>query len=131
MATKKTADVAGDIRAANKALAKVFASGDAAGVAAKYTKGAILMPPNAGPTKGHKKIAAFWAGAIGMGVKSVSLRTTEVEAHGTTAIECGAYALKGENRATLDVGKYIVVWKREGGQWKLHRDIFNTNNPAA
>ena len=21
------------------------------------------------------------------------------------------------------------VWKREGGQWKLHRDIFNSSNP--
>jgi hypothetical protein len=31
----------------------------------------------------------------------------------------------------LDQGKYIVIWKREKGQWKLHRDIFNSSVPAS
>ena len=26
--------------------------------------------------------------------------------------------------------KYVVIWKREGKNWKLHRDIFNSDNPA-
>ncbi len=30
----------------------------------------------------------------------------------------------------LDAGKFIVVWKQEAGQWKLHRDIFNSSMPA-
>jgi len=30
----------------------------------------------------------------------------------------------------LDKGKYIVIWKQEEGQWKLHRDIFNSSMPA-
>ena len=29
----------------------------------------------------------------------------------------------------LDEGKYIVIWKREAGQWKLHRDILNRSMP--
>jgi ketosteroid isomerase-like protein len=29
----------------------------------------------------------------------------------------------------LDKGKYIVIWKQEDGQWKLHRDIFNSSMP--
>lgn len=29
------------------------------------------------------------------------------------------------------VGKYIVVWKDDGGTWKLHLDIWNTNTPLA
>jgi hypothetical protein len=28
-----------------------------------------------------------------------------------------------------DRGKYIVIWRKVGCQWKLHRDIFNTNMP--
>jgi len=27
-------------------------------------------------------------------------------------------------------GKYVVIWKRDGGQWKIHRDIWNTSMPA-
>ena len=27
------------------------------------------------------------------------------------------------------LGKFIVIWKEQGGQWKLHRDIFNSSIP--
>ena len=26
---------------------------------------------------------------------------------------------------SVTVSRYIVVWKRENGKWKLHRDIWN------
>ncbi len=55
---------------------------------------------------------------------------SEVDELGTTVIECGNYGLKGENEAALDCGKYIAVWKKEGGAWKLHRDVFNTDMAA-
>jgi hypothetical protein len=31
----------------------------------------------------------------------------------------------------LDKGKYIVIWKKEDGTWKLHRDIWTTSVPPA
>lgn len=119
------------IKAGNKSLLVALAAGDAAGVAAKYSKKAILMASGMPAQKGRKKIQAFWAAGISaMGVKSASLRTTEVDELGTTAIECGAYTLKGDKRVVLDVGKYVVVWKKEDGAWKLHRDIFNSDKAA-
>jgi len=27
-------------------------------------------------------------------------------------------------------GKYVVIWKRDGGQWRIHRDIWNTSMPT-
>jgi ketosteroid isomerase-like protein len=30
-----------------------------------------------------------------------------------------------------DKGKYIVVWKKEDGKWKLHRDLSNSDLPVA
>lgn len=129
MATAKKADIKETIKAANQNLAKIFASGDAKGVAGCYTKNAVLMPPNMKACKG-KQIQAFWEGAMAMGVKAVSLRTGTIEQHGTTAIETGVVTLKGDKGAVLDSAKYVVVWKREGKDWKLHLDIFNSNNPA-
>ena len=36
----------------------------------------------------------------------------------------------GEAQLTLGSGtavaKYVVVWKKADGQWRLHRDIWNT-----
>jgi ketosteroid isomerase-like protein len=53
-----------------------------------------------------------------------------VEAHGDMAYEVGKLTLKGEDGTVLDSGKYVVIWKRENGQWRLHRDIWNTSMPA-
>lgn len=131
MASKSAADVAATIRANNKALGAAVTAGNAKAIGGMYAKGALLMPPNAGLLKG-KAIAGFWQGAIDMGVKGATLKTREVEVlGGTTAIEVGTFALRGADKAVLDEGKYIVVWKKEGKEWKLFRDIFNTSRPAA
>jgi ketosteroid isomerase-like protein len=34
------------------------------------------------------------------------------------------------NGSVADAGKYIVIWKKDGGTWKLHRDIWTTSPPA-
>jgi ketosteroid isomerase-like protein len=62
-----------------------------------------------------------------MGIKEAGLETVEVEGHGDTAVEVGKFTLKSEGGQVLDQGKYIVIWKQEEGQWKLHRDIFNSS----
>ena len=130
MATAKKPSLADIIKANNKELGARLAAGDAKGMAALYTKSAVLMPPNSKACKGAKAIANFWAGAIAMGIKNASLRTVDLEQHGTTAVERGEATLKGEKGVVLYKAKYVVVWKREGKDWKLHIDIFNSNNPA-
>ena len=115
------------VKAANKVLMGHLAAGNATGVAGCYTKKALLLPPGAPLLKGAKNIAGFWAGAIAQGVKSAVIKTQEVDELGSTAIECGVFTLKGEGGAVLGAGKYVVVWKKEGGAWKLHRDIFNAD----
>ena len=55
------------------------------------------------------------------------LATSISEGHGNTAIEEGKYTLRGESGNVLDRGKYIVIWKQQVGQWKLHRDIWTTS----
>lgn len=65
-----------------------------------------------------------------MGIKAIKLEAIEVEGYGDTASEVGRYTLEGEGGQVLDKGKFIVIWKQEAGQWKLHRDIINTSMPA-
>jgi uncharacterized protein (TIGR02246 family) len=129
-APPKVASQKAAIEAANARFSADFAKGDAAAVAAHYTVGGQAFPPNGGVARGREAIAKLWKGAMDSGVKGVKLTVVEVEAHGDTAHEVGTYALVGEGEKTLDTGKYIVIWKREGGQWKIHRDIWNTSMPA-
>jgi uncharacterized protein (TIGR02246 family) len=124
-------DARGAIEAANKQFVAAFAKGDAAALAAMYTPGAMALPPNGEIAKGREAIQKIWRGAIDGGIKAVTLTTSEVESHGDTAHEVGNYEMKVDGGKVVDRGKYIVIWKREQGQWKLHRDIWNTNMPAA
>jgi hypothetical protein len=41
----------------------------------------------------------------------------------------GQYTLRGAGGAgdLIDRGKYIVIWKLIQGEWKLHRDIWNSS----
>ena len=39
--------------------------------------------------------------------------------------------ITGPDGKVIYDGKYICIWKREKGQWKIHRDIGNKNLPAA
>jgi ketosteroid isomerase-like protein len=125
---KKSSRVMTQIQAANKKLTTAIAAGDWEGAANMYSKSPLLMAPNMPNAKTKAKIKAFWAGAAEMGVKKATLKSTEVEADNDTAIEVGAYRLSGAKNKTLDTGKYIVIWKKEGKEWKLHRDIFNSNS---
>ena len=118
------------IEAANAKFSADYAKGDAAAVAAHYTATGQAFPPNGEIARGREAIQKVWRGAMDAGVKSVKLVTLEVEAHGDTAHEVGTYVLMGDGGKQLDSGKYVVIWKREGGQWKLHRDIWNTSMPA-
>ncbi len=127
-AAKKKLTTKDAIKAANKVLLRHLAAGNAAAIAACYSKKAVLLPPGAAALKGAKNIAGYWAGAIGQGVKTAKLKTQEVDELGTTAIECGVFTLKGAGGALLGAGKYLVVWKRQDRAWKLHRDIFNADS---
>ena len=123
-------DVRATIEANNKRWVEALGRGDAAGIAGLYTPNAQLLPANGTVVNGQQAIEKYWQGAIDSGFKSLTLTSVEVEACGDTAYEVGKYTVPGEAGKVLDTGDYIVIWKREKGQWKLHRDIWTTNTPA-
>jgi ketosteroid isomerase-like protein len=81
---------------------------------------------------GRPAIKQFFDGMVQqMGLPVLRLNTLQVEERGDTAWEVGAYTMKLGDIS--DAGKYIVVWKRLGDDWKLAADIWNTDSalPAA
>ena len=130
MTQSTSTEVRDAIAAAGENFMATFSRGDAAGLAAFYTENGQILPPNSDFVTGRQAIQAFWQGAMDMGIKSVKIEIVEVEGHGDTAIEVGKYTLSGEAGQVLDMGKYIVILKQVDGQWKLHREIFNSSMPA-
>ena len=103
--------------------------GDSTAMAAHYASDAILMPPNSEPVEGND-IVKFWGSIVRMGVKDLKLNITDISGDGDVYAETGTLELFGANEKSLDKGKYVVVWKKENGNWKMYRDIWNSNLPA-
>ena len=117
------------IEAANAQFSAAAAKGDGAGLAALYAADAQVLPAGSDVIRGPDAIQKFWQGALDSGIVGVGLKTLEVFADGSTATEVGQYELRDKAGKVLDHGKYIVVWRHEGGKWKLLRDMFSTNVP--
>lgn len=117
------------IDAVNQQFMAIFRSADPAALTALYTSNGQLLPPHGDIVTGTQAINKFWQGFLAPGI-AVTFKSLEVETHGDIGHEVAYYTVTDEGGKVLDTGKYIVIWKREGGQWKLHRDIWNTNTPA-
>ena len=44
--------------------------------------------------------------------------------------EEGLFTFADKGGTPLDKGKYIVLWKKVGGKWKLFRDCYNSDLPV-
>ena len=119
-------DVTSEIQKANEVFMKTFRSGDADAMAALYTPDGVLYPSNSEPLRGSENIKKFWEGVYESGLTDAQLETVSALAYGDIAIEEGNVNLYvGEQ--LVGVEKFIVVWHKENGKWKLHKDIFNSN----
>ena len=117
------------IEAVGKTMCERANAGNAAGVAEFYTEDAALMPPGAARLDGREAIQQYWQGLLDAGVGDILVTTQEVEEAGDSAVEIGSISATapgdGDARVAL-TGKYMVVYRRDGGgNWRLHRDIWN------
>jgi ketosteroid isomerase-like protein len=119
-----------EIAAANARFMEAFRAGDARAVTACYTSAAQLFPAGSDVVEGAEAITGFWRGGMEAGIANVRLDTAEVDERGDLAVEVGRYTLLAADGGTIDRGKYLVVWKREDGAARIHRDIWNTSVAA-
>ena len=108
---------------------------DAAGIAELYADDGTVMPPNAPIGKGHAAIQETWASMM----RTPGFDLTFVPEHiivsssGDMALDRGTYRLSvaPDGTAQTDTGKYVVVWRKIGSDWKAAADIFNSDLPAS
>ena len=112
----------------NDAWTAAFNKGDAAAVAALYTEDAYVLPPGSAMVKGRAAIEAFWRQAAQQ-MTDAKLTTLDVLPLGRSAArEIGTVTLKTKSQPPQEVvGKYVVVWRKVGRDWKLATDIWNTD----
>jgi uncharacterized protein (TIGR02246 family) len=118
-------DLKASIDQANRKFVEAYAKGDAASIAQLYTEQATILPPGAPVMKGRKAIEDFWKQAMSS-LKNVKLEAVDVQSFGKSAArEIGRFS--GDSGQQQVVGKYVVVWKKTGKDWRLDTDIWNTD----
>jgi len=111
------------IEAQSGSFTAALEKGDAAEAAQFFSADARLSVPGIdGVLEGRQAIEKFWQGALADGMKSLTLMPRDLEGPGELRIETGTYAAFGANHSELGRGEYLLVWKREDGAWRIHRD---------
>ena len=89
------------------------------------------MAPGERAVEGSAAIGARWARQLQLKDFKFSLtpQQLEISASSDLAYERGAYdfAATIPQGPITDTGKYVLVWQKVGGEWKVISDIFNSN----
>ena len=118
-----------EIEEANRNFMDLVAKGDSVGLANAYTIDAKFMNAGAPAVVGRANIQKAMAGIIKSGITKADIRLKEVYGTEDLIAEEGELTLYVKDMAVAEE-KYIVLWKKEDGKWKLFRDIFNSNLPT-
>ncbi len=134
-AQKPTVDT-GAITAAldslNKALIAAVAARDTDAVVGMYADDAHVLPANMPLADGHDAIRAMWVGMLSTpGLElSVTKSTPIITEAGDMIIDIGGYDMKStgaKGKTMEDVGKYVTIFKKVNGEWKIVVDTFNSD----
>lgn len=116
------------------AYVKATLAGDANAIAALYTEDAVEMPPNQPAVKGRAAILAYYEKQLSdpsMKISAFSLDHLETTSEGGVGYDVGTYrqTMTGGKAPMNDTGKFVVLLKKNGGQWRVAYAIYNSDQP--
>lgn len=108
---------------------------DVDGVANMYADDAIILAPGVPAAVGKAAIHTFLAGDIAGARKAgVNDAAGDINGSGTSGNlgwVSGAYSITDPAGKKVDSGKYTTLFKKTNNEWKIIRDTWNSDNPAA
>lgn len=96
-------------------------------IAASYTDDAKIFPNNMKILEG-KDIIKYWTLPEGISTSYHKITQSEITITKDTAYDYGYYEGKTKNSKGEEKtwgGKYVIVWKKINGDWKMYLDIWN------
>lgn len=113
-----------------RAFSKAFMAQDTDKIMSIYTKDASIFPNRRKIVSDRKTIRKYWS--FNAKVKNLyhKLMPEKIEILGNTAYDYGYYegTTEYEGKKRDFRGKYVVVWKKVKGVWKMYLDIWNSVN---
>jgi len=97
-------------------------------ISASYTRDAKIFPNNRKILTGKDSILAYWQLPEGIQISHHKLMPEEIKVIGQEAYDYGYYegtTQKANGEESSWKGKYVVIWRKEAGDWKMYLDIWN------
>lgn len=97
-------------------------------IGASYTNDAKIFPNNMNILTGQDSILAYWKLPEGIRIVHHKLMPEEIKVIGEEAYDFGYYegtTKKNDGEEISWKGKYVVIWRKENGSWKMYVDIWN------
>ena len=94
-----------------------------------FAKDAKAYPPNSDVVTGRAAIAAVNVEWVNYGIKEFTEESTSFYGNQDFLIDEGNYYLRFGDDDIIDKGKYINIWKKENGDWKIFSNMWNTSLP--
>src|ERR1051325_3508757 len=118
------------IRKADQDWLRVFAAKDLTQSVDFVLADGSVLAPNAPIATGHEAIGKLFEGFFSIPELKIEWHPSKVEAarSGELGYSTGAYQMtfKDTSGKTIeDHGKYVTVWKKQRGKWRVAYDIFN------
>ena len=116
------------IQSNTKKFSQAYVSEDYDAVANAYTEDAKIFPNNASIIKGREAIKERWASRNGYKVLYHEIISEEITFTNNFAYDYGYFVGKSQSYNGPVIswrGKYVVVWKKVGDNWKMYLDIWN------
>jgi len=97
-------------------------------IAASYTEDAKIFPGNIDIIAGQEDIKAYWILPEGVETAYHKVTSEEIKVIGNEAYDYGYY--EGRTKRGEEVsswrGKYVIIWQKIDGTWKMYLDIWNS-----
>ncbi len=109
---------------------KASARGGAAAWASFFAEDGMMMPAGGDIVTGRDKIQQAMSGAFSTPGFSLRWEPVGGAASGDLGYTYGVYKstrIAAEGKAVTSHGKYVTIWRREGGAWKAVVDIGNSS----
>jgi uncharacterized protein (TIGR02246 family) len=122
------------IRAGVARWIQLIRAQDADGIARIYAADGVLMAPNVPIVSGHDELRKFWGAMVQIPDLSLTFEPQHIDVSlsGDLATDRGTNRLTGtpNGQQLDDSGKFIEVWRKIDGEWKVAANIFNSDKPA-
>ncbi|WP_282044273.1 YybH family protein [Winogradskyella flava] len=110
------------------AFSKAYIDGDIDALVNMYTDDGKIFPNNRKIMVGKTDLKSYWTIPDGVKILHHKVTPNEVLIENDTAYDYGYYEGKTLTKDKKEVswtGKYIIVWKKIDGDWKIYLDIWN------